>query len=79
MIEVTSSDGRKIQVKFVISDARVTAGTEENGGKMGVSQVACSLPPTPPHPGCVGTALLPDCLTLNSFRPLVSEAQLPFH
>lgn len=79
MVEVTSSDERKIQVKSFISDAQVTAGTEEDGGKMGVSQVACSLPPTLPHPGCVGMALLPDCLTLNSFRPLVSEAQLPFH
>ena len=47
LVEVTSSDGRKIQVKPIIPDARVTAGTEEDGGKMGASQVACSLPPSP--------------------------------
>lgn len=45
LVEVASSDGHKIQVKSIISDPQVTVDTEEGGGKMGASQVACSLSP----------------------------------
>lgn len=45
LVEVASSGGHKIQEKSIISDPQVTADTEEGGGKMGASQVTCSLSP----------------------------------